>query len=86
MKLYLPPRRGYRASADFASGYTGVRTHGVYTGQIVRDCGVVYLGVWYFGFVRGGKCWEGAGCGARALLVFLGPIVIFSFIRRIVQI
>ncbi|KAJ7648203.1 hypothetical protein DFH06DRAFT_573688 [Mycena polygramma] len=48
---------------------------------------IVYLGVWYLGFVSGGSAGRVRGVerAVRALPVFVGPIVIL-FIRRIVQI
>ncbi|KAF7375067.1 Protein lunapark [Mycena sanguinolenta] len=48
---------------------------------------LAYVGVWYFGFVSGGRGGRTGGVerAARALPVFVGPILIL-FIRRIVQI
>ncbi|KAF7360098.1 hypothetical protein MVEN_00738200 [Mycena venus] len=51
---------------------------------------LVYVGVWYFGFVSGGGGRKGARVGSlekavKALPVVVGPILIL-FIRRIVQI
>ncbi|KAJ6447805.1 hypothetical protein C8R47DRAFT_1172417 [Mycena vitilis] len=48
---------------------------------------LVYLGVWYLGFVSGGSAGRVRGVerAVRALPVFVGPIVIL-FIRRIVQV
>ncbi|KAJ7274578.1 hypothetical protein B0H12DRAFT_1089277 [Mycena haematopus] len=48
---------------------------------------LMYVGVWYFGFVSGGRGGRTGGVerAVRALPVFVGPILIL-FIRRIVQV
>ncbi|KAJ7705135.1 hypothetical protein B0H16DRAFT_1636709 [Mycena metata] len=46
---------------------------------------LLYLAVWYFGFVAAGRNANGIERAARALPLFFGPILIL-FIRRIVQV